>query len=62
MFVEYPTNLNSFKLGYQMLLFMDGCHWSGPYKRTIQATCALDSNNHLFNFAYAIVSAKSTED
>jgi len=45
-----------------MMLFVDGCHLSGSYKGTLLAVCALDADNHLFNFAYAIVSCESVED
>jgi len=32
MFVAYAANINGFKLGCCMMLFVDGCHLSGPYK------------------------------
>ena len=62
MFVTYAANINGFKLRCRMMLFIDGCHLSGPYKETLLAACALDTDNHLFNFAYAIVSCESIED
>jgi len=62
MFVAYAANINGFKLGCRIMLFVDGCHLSGPYKGTLLAACALDADNHLFNFAYGIVSCKSVED
>jgi len=33
--VAYATNINGFKLGCHMMLFVDGCHLSGLYKRTM---------------------------
>ena len=45
-----------------MILFVDGCHLSGPYKGTMLAACPLDADNHLFNFLYEIVSSKSVEE
>jgi len=51
MFVAYVANINGFKLGCRKMLFVDGCHLSGPYKGAMLAACALDADNHLFNFA-----------
>jgi len=62
MFVAYAANINGFKLGFHMMLFADGCQLHGPYKGTMLAACALDADNHLFNFAYAIVSSEHIED
>jgi len=61
-FVAYVANINRFKLGCRMMLLVDSCHLSGPYKETMLAACALNADNHLFNFAYAIVSLESVED
>ena len=60
--MAYATNINGFKLGCRMILFVYGCHLSGLYKGTLLAVCALHADNHLFNFAYAIVSSESLED
>jgi len=51
MFVTYAANMNEFKPGCRKILFVDGCHLSGPYKGTLLAACPLDADNHLFNFA-----------
>lgn len=45
-----------------MMLFVDGTHLSGPYSGTLLAACALDADNHLFDFAYAIVSGETNEE
>jgi len=45
-FVAYAPNINDFKLGYHMILFVDGCHLSGPYKGTMLVACAFDVDNH----------------
>jgi len=42
-----------------MIVFVDGYHLSGPYKGTLLAACAIDADNSLFIFAFAIVSPKS---
>jgi len=47
MFVAYAADINGFNL---MILFVDGCHLSGLHKRIMLAACALDADNHLFNF------------
>ena len=62
MFVAYVANVNGFKLGCRMILFVDGCHLSGPYKGTLLAACTLDVDNHLLNFAYAIVCGEKIEE
>ena len=35
MFVAYAANINGFKLGCHMMLFVDRCHLSGLYKETM---------------------------
>ena len=62
MFIVYVANVNVFKLGYRLVLFVDGAHLSGPYKGTLLAVCALDADNHLFHFAYAIVYGEKVEE
>ena len=62
MFVTYAANINGFKLTYRKILFVDGCHLSGSYKGTVLAACVHNADNHLFNFAYSIVSSESVED
>ena len=62
MFITYTANVNEFKLGCRMILFMDGTHLSGPYKGTLIAACTLDADSHLFNFAYGIVCGEKIEE
>ena len=62
MFVANAVNINGLKPGCCKMLFVDGCHLSGPYKGIMLVACALDADDHLFNFAYAIVSSESVED
>ena len=38
MFVAYAANINDFKLGYKLVLFVDGTHLSGLYQATMLAT------------------------
>jgi len=40
MFVAFAANINGFKLGCRMILFVDGCHLSGAHKGTMLAECA----------------------
>jgi len=56
------ANINGFKLGYRIMRFVNGCHLGRLYKGIMLAACALDADNYLFNFAYAIMSSESTED
>ena len=49
MFMAYAANVNGFKLGCRLVLFVDGMH-------------LLDADNHLFNFAYAIVCDEKIEE
>jgi len=53
--VAYAANVNDCKFGSGIILFIDNTHLSRLYKGTILAACALDVDNHLFNFSYAIV-------
>jgi len=62
MFVAYAANVNGLKLGCRLVLFVDGTHLSRPYKGTLLSACALDTDNHLFNFAYAIVCSEKIEE
>ena len=62
MFVTYAANVNGFKLGCRLTLFVDGTHLSEPYQGTMLAVCALDADKHLFNFAYAIVCGEKIEE
>ena len=48
-FVAYAANVNDFKLGCKLVLFVDGTHLNGPYQGTMLAACTLDADNHLFN-------------
>lgn len=62
MFVTYVANVNGFKLGCKKILFVDGCHLSGPYKGTMLDAYVLDADNHLFNFVYGIVCGEIIEE
>ena len=60
--MAYAGNINGFNPGSQMILYVDDCRLSGPYKVTMLVTCALDVDNHLFNFYIHIVSYDSIKD
>lgn len=62
MFVVYATYVNGFKLGCKMILFVYGTYLSKLYKGVMLVACALDANNNLFNFAYAIVVTEKIEE
>ena len=44
------------------MLFMDVTHLSGLYEGTILAAMALDTDNHIFDVAYAVVGRETNED
>ncbi|XP_020988017.1 uncharacterized protein LOC107493302 [Arachis duranensis] len=52
----------SFLRGARPILFIDGCHLSGPYKGTLLVAFTCDANNDLFSITYAIVSAENNEN
>ena len=56
------ANINGFKLGYRIMRFVNGCHLGRLYKGIMLAACALDADNHLFSFSYAIVSSENVEN
>ena len=62
MFVAYGASLNGFILGCREMLFVDGMHLSHPYEGTLIAAITLDADKHLFDIAYAIVSAETKEE
>jgi len=41
-FMVYATNVNGFKVGCKLVLFIDGTRLSRPHKRTLLPACALD--------------------
>ena len=53
--MAYAANINGFKLGYRMMLFVHGCHLSAPYKGTMLATCGLDADR---TTTYSILSTQ----
>ncbi|XP_025685673.1 uncharacterized protein [Arachis hypogaea] len=62
LFVAYGCCVTGFLRGARPILFIDGCHLSGPYKGTLLAASTCDANNDLFPIAYAIVSAENNEN
>ena len=62
MFVAYAANINGFKHGCRLVLFVDVTHLSGTYQGMMLAACTLDEDNHLFNFAYAIVCGEKIDE
>ena len=62
MFLGYSASLYGFILGCRKILFVDGAHLSGTYEGTILSAVALDADDHLFNVAYAVVSAENVDE
>ena len=53
---------DAFILGSKKMLFVDGTHLIGPYEGTMLAVVALDTDNHIFDVAYAVVMGETNED
>ena len=62
MFVAHGTSLNGFILGCRKILFVDGAHLSGLYEGSILSVVALDADDHLFDVAYAVMSAENVDE
>ena len=62
MCVALGASLNGFILGCRNMLFVDGSHLSGPYEGMLFGAIALDSDNYMFDVAYAIVSFENNGD
>ncbi|XP_028800236.1 uncharacterized protein LOC114755514 [Neltuma alba] len=61
-FIAYGCWIKGFIAGTRHVLYIDGCHLSGLYKRTLLSTSAYDANNELLPFAIAIVKRETLED
>ncbi|XP_054808709.1 uncharacterized protein LOC129310819 [Prosopis cineraria] len=62
LFIAYGCSISGFLGGCRAILYVDGCHLSGPYKGTMLSACTYDADNDLFLVAYAIVSGETLED
>ncbi|XP_054816842.1 uncharacterized protein LOC129316438 [Prosopis cineraria] len=60
--IAYGYYILGFLEGCRHILYIDGCFLSYPYKGTLLATSAYDTDNDLFPLAYAIVSGETFED
>ncbi|XP_028752925.1 uncharacterized protein LOC114712539 [Neltuma alba] len=61
-FIAYGCSINGFLEGCRHILYIDGCHLSGPYRGTLISANAYDADNELFPLAYAIVSGETYDD
>jgi len=61
MFVAYTANISGFKLRCQMILFVNYADLSEPYKETMLVACPQNADDHMFNFACAIVSIENID-
>ncbi|OMO65568.1 Zinc finger, PMZ-type [Corchorus capsularis] len=62
LFIAYGSSIVGFVHGCQPILFIDGCHLSGPYRGTLLSACAIDADNQIFPLAYAVVSSECYKD
>ncbi|XP_028776827.1 uncharacterized protein LOC114733520 [Neltuma alba] len=61
-FIAYGCCVEGFLKGGRPVLYVDGCHLSGPYKGTLLGAQAYDADNELFPLAYAIVGGETLDD
>ncbi|XP_054778459.1 uncharacterized protein LOC129286535 [Prosopis cineraria] len=62
LFIAYGCCIDGFLNGCRPILYVDGCHLSGPYKGTLLSASADDADNDLFPVAYAIVSGEKLQE
>ncbi|XP_028772552.1 uncharacterized protein LOC114729679 [Neltuma alba] len=61
-FIAYGCCIEGFIAGARHVLYIDGCHLSGPYKGTLLSASAYDADNELLPFAIAVVKGETLED
>ncbi|KAK4255705.1 hypothetical protein QN277_008669 [Acacia crassicarpa] len=62
LFIAYGCCINGFLLGCRPILYIDGCHLSGPYLGTLLVASTYDADNNLYPLAYTIVNGETYED
>ncbi|XP_016192215.1 uncharacterized protein LOC107633095 [Arachis ipaensis] len=62
LFIAYGYCVTGFLRGARPILFIDGCHLIGPYRKTFLAASTCNANNDLFLIAYAIVNVENNEN
>jgi len=62
MFVAFGAALNGFIFGCRKIMFIDGAHLSSPYKGMLLVSVALDTGNHLFDVAYALMLGEMNDE
>ncbi|XP_028784192.1 uncharacterized protein LOC114740238 [Neltuma alba] len=61
-FIAYGCCVEGFFSGARHILYIDGTHLSGPYKRTLLSASTYDADNELLPFAYALVNGETYEE
>ncbi|XP_028786662.1 uncharacterized protein LOC114742605 [Neltuma alba] len=62
LFIAYGCSIKGFVKGCRPIIYIDGCHLSGPDKGTLLSACAFDTDNELFPLAYGIVSGETNDE
>ncbi|XP_028784132.1 uncharacterized protein LOC114740170 [Neltuma alba] len=62
LFIAYGCYITGFLQGCRPILYIDGCHLSGPYLGTLLAASTYDANNDMYPLAYAIVNGETYAD
>ncbi|XP_054777285.1 uncharacterized protein LOC129285571 [Prosopis cineraria] len=62
LFIAYGCCIDGFLNGCRPILYIDRCHLSGPYKRSLLSASTHNVGNDLFSVAYAIVSGEKLQE
>ena len=62
LFIAHAFSIQGFIMGCQLVLVIDSCHLSRPYKGAPLSTIAYDTNDGMFPLALSVVSSKNYED
>ena len=62
LFIAHEFSIQEFIMGCQLVLAIDSCHTSGPYKRALLSAIAYDADNGMFPLALGVVGSKNYED
>ena len=62
LFITHVFSIQGFIMGYRLILAIDSCHLSGPYKGTLLSIITYDANDGMFPITLGMVSSKNYED
>ncbi|RVW25113.1 hypothetical protein CK203_112537 [Vitis vinifera] len=62
LFIAHAFSIQGFIMGCQLVLAIDSCHLSGPYKGALSSSIAYDADDGMFPLALGVVSSENYED